>query len=109
MKTKAIRTKVKTTAKASAKTRTMPAGQFKTHCLSIIDEVHNRREELVITKHGKPMARLVPLEKGKEAPDEIFGLMRGHIQIFGDLVEPITDPEDWDTEIFPPEDNTETQ
>jgi len=106
MKTKAIRTKVKTTAKASAKTRTMPAGQFKTHCLSVIDEVYNKREEVVITKHGKPMARLVPQN---DSPENIFGAMRGLAVITGDLVEPITDPEDWDADIFPPEDATETR
>ena len=51
----------------------MPAGQFKTHCLSVIDEVHNRREEVVITKHGKPMARLVPLEPEENNLESIFG------------------------------------
>ena len=50
----------------------MPAGQFKTHCLSVIDEVYNRGEEVVITKHGKPMARLIPLDEMKKAPDEDF-------------------------------------
>ena len=114
MKTKAktpAKTKVRVRAVPAeqlkfTRTRTMPAGQFKTHCLSVIDEVHNRREEIVITKYGKPMARLVPLN---EKPESIFGFMQGKIHILGDLVEPITDPEDWDTDIFPTEDDAETQ
>jgi hypothetical protein len=60
MKTKTKTAKVKTvkvkTVKVKTvkvKTRTMPAGQFKTHCLSVLDEVHNRREEVVITKYGQ--------------------------------------------------------
>jgi prevent-host-death family protein len=80
--------------------KTMPAGKFKTHCLSIIDDVYNRHEEVIITKHGKPMARIVPLNKKAEI---IFGAMRGVATITGDLVESITDPEDWDSEIFPSE------
>jgi antitoxin (DNA-binding transcriptional repressor) of toxin-antitoxin stability system len=88
------------------KTRTMPAGQFKTHCLSVIDEVHNRREEVVITKYGTPMARLVPV---LDKPKSIFGFMRGQFEILGDLVKPITEPEEWDDEIFPPEDGASGQ
>jgi len=81
--------------------KTIPAGASKTLSLSVIDEVHNRREEVVITKHGKPIARLIPMN---ESPESIFGFMRGQGVITGDLVEPITDPEDWDTDIFPPDD-----
>lgn len=75
----------------------MPAGQFKTHCLSVIDEVHNRREEVIITKYGKPMARLIPLEQ-KEAPDSIFGFMRGKMRIVGDIISPVHSIEEWDSE-----------
>jgi prevent-host-death family protein len=106
MKTKTVGTKVTTTAKACPKTRTMAAGQFKTHCLSVIDEVYNKHEEVIITKHVKPMARIIP---ENDSPESIFGAMRGLAVITGDLVEPITDPEDWDTDIFPPEDDTETR
>jgi prevent-host-death family protein len=39
----------------------MAAGSFKTHCLAIMDEVQAKRETVVITKHGKPAAKLVPV------------------------------------------------
>lgn len=80
--------------------KTMAAGKFKAQCLSVIDEVYEFKEEVIITKHGKPMAKLVPAKKAK---DSIFGAMRGQIEILGDLVEPITEPDEWDDEIFPPE------
>lgn len=80
--------------------KTMAAGKFKALCLSVIDEVHDLREEVVITKHGKPMARLIPVKKNL---DSIFGAMRGLGKITGDLVEPITSPVDWDEEVFPSE------
>jgi prevent-host-death family protein len=41
--------------------RKMVAGSFKTHCLAIIDEVQAKHETVVITKHGKPGAKLVPV------------------------------------------------
>ena len=41
--------------------KTIPAGQFKTHCLSLLDEVAMTHEVLVVTKYGKPVAQLVPI------------------------------------------------
>ena len=78
--------------------KTMAAGKFKAQCLSVIDDVHDLKEEVIITKHGKPMAKLMPIKK---KPDNIFGAMRGLGKITGDLIEPITPPEDWDSEVFP--------
>jgi prevent-host-death family protein len=73
--------------------KTMPAGSFKTHCLSVIDEVNAKHETVIITKHGKPMAKLVPIPEEK---DSFFGFMRGRGRVVGDLVEPIFPAEDWD-------------
>ena len=42
--------------------KTMPAGVFKTNCLAVMDEVKAKREAVVITKHGKPVAMLVPVK-----------------------------------------------
>jgi prevent-host-death family protein len=82
--------------------KTMPAGKFKAQCLAVIDEVHERGEEVVITKHGKPMARLVPLEDDQAKPDDIFGFMLGKGRITGDIVSPIFKEEEWDEDVFPP-------
>ncbi|MBB6143954.1 prevent-host-death family protein [Silvibacterium bohemicum] len=82
--------------------KTMPAGKFKAQCLAVIDEVHERGEEVVITKHGKPMARLVPLTENQEKPDDIFGFMLGKGRITGDIVSPIFKEEEWDEDVFPP-------
>jgi prevent-host-death family protein len=77
------------------KTKTIPAGAFKARCLAIMDEVQAKREAIVITKRGKPVAKLVPVEKEK---DDIFGFMKGKLTVLGDVVSPIIDPADWDTD-----------
>jgi prevent-host-death family protein len=76
------------------KTKTIPAGQFKVHCLAIMDEVQAKRQAVVITKRGKPVAKLVPVEKQK---DDIFGFMKGKgtVEIKGDIISPVLTPEEW--------------
>ena len=80
--------------------KSIGAGAFKAKCLSIIDDVHANGGELIITKRGKPMAKLVPVSK--ETPDRIFGALRGLATIHGDIVSPIVEPWEWDEDIFPP-------
>jgi prevent-host-death family protein len=76
------------------KTKTIPAGDFKARCLAIMDEVQAKRQAVVITKRGKPVAKLVPVETEK---DDIFGFFkgRGKIEIKGDIVSPAITPEEW--------------
>jgi prevent-host-death family protein len=74
------------------KMKKMAAGVFKANCLAVMDEVQAKRVSVVITKHGKPVAKLVPVEsKG----DDIFGFLRGKITITGDIVSPALTPEEW--------------
>ena len=70
----------------------MAAGQFKVHCLTVMDEVQARRETVVITKHGKPVAKLVPVDKDS---DDIYGFLAGKGEITGDVVSPALSSEDW--------------
>jgi prevent-host-death family protein len=72
--------------------KTIPAGQFKARCLAIMDEVQAKRQAVVITKRGKPVAKLVPIEKEK---DDIFGFFKGKIKVTGDVVSPALTPEEW--------------
>lgn len=73
--------------------RQIAAGKFKATCLALLDEVQSERKEIVITKRGKPVARLVPVG---DATPEIFGRMKGTIDILGDIVGPTG--EIWDAE-----------
>jgi len=58
------------------------AGAFKAQCLGLLDEVQQQRKEIVITKRGKPVARLVPVD---EEPPVVFGRMKGTGRILGDI------------------------
>ena len=70
----------------------MAAGVFKANCLAVMDEVQAKRVTVVITKHGKPVAKLVPINTDK---DDIFGFLAGKGTVTGDVVSPALTPEEW--------------
>jgi prevent-host-death family protein len=74
----------------------IPAKVFKARCLDLISRVARTHEEVVITKHGKPVARLVPAREVPEAV--IFGCMAGSVVKMGDIVSPVGDG--WGAERF---------
>ncbi len=69
------------------------ATEFKAKCLKLMDEVEKTHAPVVITKRGKPVARLVPVEP--EEPKSWFGCMAGTFEITGDIMAPI-EGEDWE-------------
>jgi prevent-host-death family protein len=70
----------------------MAAGKFKAKCLAVMDEVQAKREPVVITKRGKPVAKLVPMEGKRQS---LFGSMKDEMTIIGDIVSPMIPAEDW--------------
>ena len=73
--------------------KTMAAGEFKAKCLQVMDQVKSTRNPVVITKRGKPIAKLVPAE---EARSSAFDSLKGKIEILGDIVSPVVPAEDWE-------------
>jgi len=73
--------------------KTIQASYFKAHCLKIMDEVRTTRELVTITKKGKPVAKLVPADG---QPEDVFGCLKGEIEIVGDVLSPLVRPEDWE-------------
>lgn len=69
---------------------TIGAGDFKAKCLKLLDEVASSRESLIITKHGKAVAKLVPM------PPEtvLFGAMVNSVKLERDIVSPLDN--DWE-------------
>ena len=64
------------------------AGKFKAECLALMDRVAEGGAEYVITKHGKPVAKLVAVSE-KSKPPAVFGCMKGTSRIIGDIVKPL--------------------
>lgn len=72
------------------KVRTMTATAFKARCLSVLDEVESTRRPVVVSKRGRPVARIVP------AQDSDSSDLRGSVIWAGDLVSPVGD--DWEAD-----------
>ncbi len=73
--------------------KTIQAGEFKAKCLQIMDEVDEKHISFVITKHGKPVARLVPIDKTAKST---FGCLKNTVSIQKDIISPID--VDWDAD-----------
>ena len=65
----------------------IPAGEFKTRCLALLDEVAETGREIIVTKRGKPVAKLVPLASKS---------LKGSVKFIGDIISPVVDPGDWE-------------
>lgn len=61
--------------------KTIPAAKFKAQCLALLDRV--TPEGIVITKHGKPVARLVAIDA---EPGALIGSLKGKLRIKGKLL-----------------------
>jgi prevent-host-death family protein len=65
----------------------IPITQFKAHCLEIVETVKRKRTSVVISKHGKPVAKLIPIDS--EPVPSLYGSMKGTGREIGDIVSPI--------------------
>ena len=74
--------------------RTMGAAKFKATCLAVMDEVQAKREPVLVTKNGKPVAQVVPVPF--EGEDPIFGFYKGKIKIVGDIMAPMYTDEEYE-------------
>ena len=81
---------------ARGEARTIKASDFKATCLRLMDDVAKSGDEIVITKNGRPTARLVPYRKQFR---DWFGADRGSIEIPGDIISPID--VEWEAEVDP--------
>lgn len=69
------------------------ATEFKAHCLRILDEVARTGEPVTITKRGRPVAEVAPVEEQERPP--LLGCLKGTVKILGDIEESPFDP-DWE-------------
>lgn len=78
--------------------RTIPAGAFKQGCLRILDEVAETHQEVVITKRGRVVAKLVPVQQEREREAEILEKLRGKARVLvpeAEFLRPLTAEAGW--------------
>jgi prevent-host-death family protein len=69
--------------------RDVPISEFKAKCLGLIEQVYKTRQPLRITRHGRPLAEVVPA--GPDRKRKFLGDMIGTAEIVGDITSPIMD------------------
>jgi prevent-host-death family protein len=74
----------------SGSRRNVPAGEFKAHCLGLLDQVARTGEILIVTKRGRPVAKICPLEQSEP------GSLRNSVKYHEDIMEPLE--EKWDAD-----------
>jgi len=72
--------------------KTLGATEAKTHFLSLLNDVEQKREGLIVTRNGKPVARVLPMPDPDR--DTIYGFYRGKLDIRGDVLSPLYSDEE---------------
>lgn len=72
----------------------MSVSQFKAKCLAVLAQVAETGAPVLVTRYGKPVARVVP--PPKPAGSDWIGSMKDKGRILGDIVEPVGDLDDWE-------------
>ena len=70
----------------------LSAADFKARCLKLMDRVRETGIEYVITKHGEPVAKLVPYKAKQRTP--VFGSLKGTVLKYERPLDPVDD--EWD-------------
>jgi prevent-host-death family protein len=70
----------------------MRASVFKARCLSVMSDIQATGEPVIVTKRGKPVVKVVPIDSGK---NDVFGFMAGEFKIVGDIEAPLIPLKQW--------------
>ena len=73
----------------------MAISKFKATCLAVLERVRRTKQPVLITRFGKPVAEVVPVNPARQK-ETWLGSMRDSGRILGDIVSPVMDEEDWD-------------
>src|SRR5436190_20342269 len=77
--------------------RMISSSEFKTHCLELMERIGRTREEITVTRYGKPIAKMIPID---EAPPKLLGCMKGSVVWYDDIISPVVEPWDPDADQF---------
>ena len=68
---------------------------FKAKCLALLEQVRKTKKPLRITRHGKPVAEVVPPSAVADR-SAWMGSMKGRMEILGDIISPAADEDEWE-------------
>ncbi len=71
------------------------AVEFRANCFQILDQVRTTHKEIIITKRGKPIAKIVHIEQ-KDCQDPLLGALPDSGRTVGDLTQPLINADDWE-------------
>jgi prevent-host-death family protein len=70
-----------------SQTNIISVSDFKAHCLDYLTQMNNNNSDIIITKRGKPFAKVEPIIEKKTG--FFYGKMKNKITLKGDIIEPI--------------------
>ncbi len=73
----------------------IPISEFKAKCLALLEQVRKSKQPIRITRHGKPVAEVVPPSPVADRSAWI-GSMKGRMKILGDIISPAADEDEWE-------------
>jgi len=71
--------------------------EFTAKCLALLEQVRKTREPIRVTRHGKPIAEVVPPTPAVDR-NKWIGSLKGTVEILGDIISPATDKDEWEAE-----------
>lgn len=71
------------------------SAEFRSKCFKILENIQNNHIEVVITKRGKPVAKLTHIDTDN-SKDPLLGALVGVGRTVEDLAEPVADSDDWE-------------
>lgn len=75
--------------------QTIGAAEAKAHFLRLLSRIEAGGEPVVVTRRGRPVARIVPLEQAKSERQRLWGALAGRGPASGRAHDPVSAPDDW--------------
>lgn len=71
--------------------------EFKAKCLAVLDRVQKTRQPICVTRHGVPVAEVIP-PSAVQGRTEWIESMKGSVKILGDIISPASPESEWEAE-----------
>jgi len=73
----------------------VPISEFKAKCLALLERVNKTKQPIRITRHGKPVAEVIPPAVAMDR-SALIDSLKGSIEFIGDIVSPANDEDEWE-------------